>query len=165
MMRDSLAFPILPRTPATLLAGVLAWSAPAAAQPPDAQGARTHEHVEVAAAALTPTREASGTAWLPDATPMYGLHRPWRGWDVRVDGLAFVQALFEPTDRHRTGGAARRHVSSSNWAMVLMRRPAGDGRFGVRAMVSGEPWTLGRCGALNLLATGEVCDHDTIHDR
>src|SRR5688572_26039531 len=46
-----------------------------------------HEHVAVSAPAVTPTRETSGTAWLPAATPMYGVHRPWRGWDVRLDGV------------------------------------------------------------------------------
>jgi hypothetical protein len=39
--------------------------------------ADVHEHVEVAAPPLTPTREASGTLWLPDVVPMYGADRPW----------------------------------------------------------------------------------------
>ena len=124
-----------------------------------------HEHVAVTAPALTPTRETSGTAWIPVATPMYGVHRPWRGWDLRLDGVAFVQFLYEPGDRHRTGGAASRQFGSVNWGMALARRAIGNGRFGVRAMLSAEPWTIGGCGSLNLLATGEVCDNDTIHDR
>jgi hypothetical protein len=32
-------------------------------------------------------------------------------------------------------------------------------------MVSFEPWTIGGCGYPNLLATGEVCDGEAIHDR
>ena len=32
-------------------------------------------------------------------------------------------------------------------------------------MVSAEPWTVPGCGSLNFLATGEICDGDTIHDR
>jgi hypothetical protein len=32
-------------------------------------------------------------------------------------------------------------------------------------MVSVEPWTVRGCGSLNFLATGEVCNGDTIHDR
>ena len=124
-----------------------------------------HEHVAVTAPALTPTRETSGTAWMPAVTPMYGVHRPWRGWDLRLDGVAFVQFLYEPGDRHRTGGAASRQFGSVNWGMALARRAIGSGRFGVRAMLSAEPWTIGGCGSLNLLATGEVCDNDTIHDR
>jgi hypothetical protein len=129
------------------------------------QTPEVHEHVDVTAAMLTPARDASGTAWLPAATPMYGLHQPWRGWDLRLAGAAFVQTLFEPTDRHRTGGPGRRQAGSLNWGMFMARRNAGSGRVGVRAMVSAEPWTVSDCGALSLLATGEVCERDTIHDR
>ena len=32
-------------------------------------------------------------------------------------------------------------------------------------MTSLEPWTVNDCGFLNFLATGEICDGDTIHDR
>ncbi len=123
------------------------------------------EHVEVTAPALTPTRDASGTAWLPEATPMYGLHRPWRGWDLRLDGVLFAQYLYEPGDRHRTGGSASHQVAGTNWGMAVARRAAGRGRFGVRTMLSAEPWTIDGCGTLSYLSTGEVCEHDTIHDR
>ena len=124
-----------------------------------------HEHVAVTAAPLTPTKEVSGTAWLPESTPMYGVHRPWRGWDVRLNGVAFVHALYEPRDRHRTGGAGTRQVGSSNWGMLMARRDVGGGRFGIRTMLSVEPWTVRGCGSLNFLATGEVCEGDTVHDR
>ena len=49
--------------------------------------------------------------------------------------------------------------------MGMARRPVGEGRLGLRAMVSLEPWTIAGCGYPDLLATGEVCDGDTIHDR
>ena len=32
-------------------------------------------------------------------------------------------------------------------------------------MSSLEPWSVPGCGSINLLATGEMCDGDTIHDR
>jgi hypothetical protein len=32
-------------------------------------------------------------------------------------------------------------------------------------MVSMEPWTVGDCGFINMLASGEMCEGDTIHDR
>jgi hypothetical protein len=124
-----------------------------------------HERVDVAATLLTPTTDASGTAWLPRATPMYGVHRDWRGWDLRVDGNLFAQLVYEPGDRHRTGGPATRQIGSVNWGMFMARRSAGRGRVGVRTMLSAEPWTVEDCGSLNFFATGEVCDGDTIHDR
>jgi hypothetical protein len=147
-----------------LVGAALAWPTAGLAQeqkPP----AEVHEHVAVTAPLLTPTTEASGTAWLPHVTPMYGVHRPWRGWDLRLTGVVFVQALVEPRERHRTGGTSTRQAGSVNWGMFMARRSAGGGRFGVRAMVSAEPWTVPGCGSLSFLATGEVCDGDTIHDR
>ena len=47
--------------------------------------------------------------------------------------------------------------------MARVRRWAA--RFGFGAMLSAEPWTVSDCGFLNLLATGEICEGDTIHDR
>ncbi len=91
--------------------------------------------------------------------------RQWGGWDVMIDGNVFVQYLYEATVGHRTGGASRHQVSSANWGMLMARRRAGAGRLGLRAMLSAEPWTVADCGFLNLLATGEVCQGDTIHDR
>src|SRR5687767_3705473 len=104
-----------------------------------APSTEVHEHVEVAALLLTPAREATGTSWLPDAAPMYGIHRPWHGWDLRIDGAAFVQALYEPNERHRTGGFESRQAGSVNWAMFMARRNLGNGRIGIRTMLSAEP--------------------------
>ena len=151
-----------------LLLGFAEWPTGLSAQTSVAQpqaDTDVHEHVEVKAPALTPARETSGTAWVPQATPMYGVHRPWRGWDLRLAGVAFAQFLYEPVDRHRTGGAATRQFGSVNWGMVTLRRAIGEGRVGFRAMVSAEPVTVPGCGSLNLLATGETCRGDTIHDR
>ena len=124
-----------------------------------------HEHVHVPAVALAPTKEASGTSWLPVATPMYGVHQPWRGWDVRLSGAIFGQMLYEPGDRHRTGGFDNFQFSSVNWGMAMLRRGVGNGRFGLRAMLSAEPATMPDCGSVNFLGTGEICDGETTHDR
>jgi hypothetical protein len=32
-------------------------------------------------------------------------------------------------------------------------------------MFSAEPWTVTRCGSISFLATGEMWEGDTIHDR
>ena len=137
-----------------------AQSTPAAAASP--------QHVHAAASddfPLFPAREASGTAWLPDETPMYGIERPLGRWSVMLHGSAFAQFLYEPGERHRTGGFASQQLSSVNWFMVMARRPLGAGRVGLRTMVSAEPWTVGDCGFINFLAHGEMCEGDTIHDR
>lgn len=126
---------------------------------------QTQQHSHKSTVALFPTREASGTAWVPDETPMYGIARTWRGWDMMLHGSAFAQFLYEPGDKHRTGGSSSSQVSSVNWGMAMARRRLGAGRLGLRAMVSIEPWTVRDCGFVNLLATGEMCQGDTIHDR
>lgn len=96
---------------------------------------------------------------------MFGVHRPWRGWDLRLNGAMFVQALYEPAERHRTGGNSTRQGGSRNWGMAMVRRTLGGGRLGIRTMFSAEPWTIPGCGSLSFLATGEVCEGDTTHDR
>lgn len=152
---------------AVLGAWLAAAAVPAGGQTPAPQSGSTqiHEHVSVPAAMLTPTRDGSGTSWLPVDTPMFGVHRPWRGWDLRLDGSMAGQLLIEPGDRHRTGGPGDRQFSVANWGMVSVRRAAGRGRIGARVMVSAEPLAIPGCGSPSFLATGDVCDDDTVHDR
>jgi hypothetical protein len=76
-------------------------------------------------------------------------------------GNVFLQFINESAEEHR--GAHQ--TGSINWLMGMARRPAGSGLVGVRTMISLEPWTIRGCGYPVLLATGESCDGDTIHDR
>jgi hypothetical protein len=128
-------------------------------------GEHAHQHPSGEQVDLFPAREASGTSWLPDETPMFGVPRTWRGWNLMFHGTAFGQFIYEPGDIHRTGGFDTGQVSSVNWGMAMARRAVGPGRVGVRLMGSIEEWTVTNCGFLNLLATGEICEGDTIHDR
>ena len=132
----------------------------------DPADATPHQHVHSSGAeTLFQPRDASGTSWLPDATPMFGAEHTWSGWNVMLHGAAFPQFLYEPADPHRTGGFSTHQFSVVNWGMLQARRRAGNARFGLRAMISLEPWTLRDCGYISYLATGEVCEGDTIHDR
>jgi len=106
-------------------------------------------------------RQASGTAWQPSATPMEGVHASAGGWTFMGHANVFAQFLYESGEVHRTS----RQAGSINWFMGMARRPVGNGRIGVRAMLSAEPWTIAGCGYPDLLATGEVCDGDTLHDQ
>jgi hypothetical protein len=138
----------------------------AQAQDPQRVASEQHQHIaQHAHETLFPSREASGTAWLPDEGPMYGLQFTRGRWQIMLHGTLVAQYLYEPGEQHRTGGYAAHQVSSVNWGMVMARRPLGAGRVGLRAMASVEPWTVADCGFLNRLATGEMCEGDTIHDR
>ena len=118
-----------------------------------------HAHHSMTEGMLFDTREASGTAWLPRSTPMHGVFQTVGPWQVMWHGNAFLQYLHESGDR----GAEQ--TGSINWFMGMVRRNVGGGRLGFRGMLSIEPWTIRGCGYPDLLATGEVCDGEIIHDR
>jgi len=105
------------------------------------------------------SREGSGTSWLPDETPMYAFHSEAGGWMVMTHGNAFVQYL------HETGDRGSHQLGSVNWLMAAGARPLGTSRVTVRGMVSLEPFTIAGCGYPDLLASGEVCRGQSIHDR
>ncbi|HEX7741236.1 MAG TPA: hypothetical protein VF442_02190, partial [Sphingobium sp.] len=104
-------------------------------------------------------REGSGTSWLPDASPMYMVHRQKGPWMLMAHANAFLQYLHESGDRgaHQTG--------SINWLMGMAERGVGRGHLELRGMLSAEPWTIRGCGYPDLLASGELCSGETIHDR
>ena len=138
--------------PATLLTAVrslvaatclLAAASPALSQQQDPDPPLTgHLHPDGAASALVPSRESSGTSWLPGATPMDGFHCQAGGWALMAHGQAFAQFLYESAEAHRRS----RQAGSINWVMGTARRQLLGGRFGLRAMASLEPWTIPGCG-------------------
>jgi hypothetical protein len=116
-----------------------------------------HEHEGMAA--MPTMREASGTAWLPDDTPMYARHRTAGAWMLMGHANAFVQYL------HDAGDHGSHQAGSINWAMGMASRSAAGGHLSLTGMLSAEPWTIGGCGYPDLLASGERCDGGVIHDR
>jgi hypothetical protein len=78
-----------------------------------------------------------------------------------LHGNLFMQYLHEWAPIHR----GSHQLGSINWFMAMARREAGGGRAGMRAMFSLEPWTIPGCGYPDLLASGEQCDGDGLHDR
>jgi YHS domain-containing protein len=147
-----------------VLVAATAWSAGAQTWPP----AEPHEHGQATVPATgdhaahdmtAMAREGSGTAWLPDTTPMYAVHRDKGAWQLMGHENLFLQYFHESGDR----GADQ--VGSINWVMGMANRNLGAGRLGLRGMFSLEPWTIGGCGYPDLLASGESCEGEKIHDR
>jgi hypothetical protein len=103
-------------------------------------------------------REGSGTAWLPDSSPMAALHASTGTWGLMLHGNGFLQYIYEPGQR---GGS---QLVSLNWLMGMARRPLIGGVFGLRAMLSAEPFTIPGCGYPLLLQSGESCDGEPLHD-
>jgi hypothetical protein len=104
-------------------------------------------------------RDGSGTAWLPDETPMYAIHSTRGPWTLMFHENVFLQYL------HESGERGDDQPGSINWAMGMALRNAGPGHIRLRGMLSLEPWSIRGCGYPDLLATGEVCESEKIHDR
>ena len=105
------------------------------------------------------TRDGSGTAWLPDESPMYALHGMKGPWTLMFHENVFLQFL------HESGTRGDDQFGSINWVMGMAQRNLGRGRLGLRGMISLEPWSIRGCGYPDLLATGEACLGAKIHDR
>ena len=104
-------------------------------------------------------RDASGTAWQPDATPMAAIHREHGDWSLMLHANAFAGWDWQGTDR---GDEA---LTSVNWLMLMASRPLGGGELGLRGMFSAEPLTVGDDGYPLLLQSGETAGGRPLHDR
>jgi len=141
-------------------------SKPAPAKPPAAHDMASMPGMDMPgmdmsqpmAAALGPyasTREASGTAWQPDASEHAGLHLTSGPWTVMFHGL--LNGVYDWQGGPR--GGEKGFVSGM--LMAMAQRPAGEGgTLQLRAMLSPEP-LMGPRGYPLLLATGETADGRT----
>lgn len=100
------------------------------------------------------TREASGTSWQPDATPMMGIETMGDTWSTMLHGFANIVYDDQGGPRGDT------KTFSESMLMAMARRSLGDGTLGLRGMVSLDP-TIGRSGYPLLFGTGETADGKT----
>ena len=107
-------------------------------------------------------RAGSGTAWLPDSSPMHAAHFRAGEWTLMVHGI--IAPLY---DAQGEGGRARGgdQFIVINWGMITARRPMGGGSLALRAMASAEPWTVGPRGYPLLLQSGETYKGAPLVDR
>lgn len=107
-------------------------------------------------------REASGTAWQPDSTPLpYPMiHLMHDDWMLMAHGWAYLNYASAGGDR------GDEKFFSSNMFMLMGRREMGSGVLGLRGMFSLEPVTIGTNGYPLLLQTGETSNgEDHLIDR
>lgn len=107
------------------------------------------------------SQEASGTAWLPSSSPMYGkmLMQP------NGDMLMLHGAIMP---RYTNVGSSRgdRRFDAPNWFMGMYGHPLDSrSQLGLRAMLSLDPITEGGYGYPLLFQTGESWHHQPLHDR
>lgn len=97
-------------------------------------------------------RDASGTAWQPESSPMDGVHFAAGGWRLMAHG--FVTAIHD--DQGGPRGDAK--TFSSSMAMLMASRNLGaDDRLTLRAMASLDA-LMGKRGYPLLFATGETAE-------
>ncbi len=97
------------------------------------------------------TREASGTSWVPDSSPLEGMHEMGDPWTTMAH--ANVNAIYD-----RQGGPrGDTKTFASSMFMAMAQRPAAGGTLGLRGMFSLDP-LMGKSGYPELLQTGETAD-------
>jgi len=107
------------------------------------------------------SREASGTAWLPDSSPMYGKMIMQPNGD-----MVMLHGAIMP--RYVNVGSKRgdRRFDAPNWFMGMYGHPIdSQSQLGLRAMLSLDPITEGGYGYPLLFQTGETWHHQPLHDR
>jgi hypothetical protein len=105
------------------------------------------------------SRNASGTAWQPDATPMYGAEYMLGEWMLMVHGNAFLGYDAQGGPR---GGEK---LIATGWGMLMAQHDLAGGAFSARVMLSPEPLTVGKSGYPLLLQSGETYSGRPLRDR
>jgi hypothetical protein len=96
-------------------------------------------------------RDASGTSWQPESTPMEGIHGLLGDWSTMVHG--YISAIYD----HQGGPRGDDKSFSSSMLMGMAQRPLGTGHLMLRGMISLDP-LMGKSGYPLLLQTGETAD-------
>jgi hypothetical protein len=97
------------------------------------------------------TREASGTSWQPDSTPMSGWHGTQGPW------LAMVHGYLDLVYDDQGGPRGNSQSFLTGMLMFMLRRELAGGALGLRVMVSPDP-AMGPAGYPELFQTGETAD-------
>ncbi|HMC92906.1 MAG TPA: hypothetical protein VKI45_10630 [Allosphingosinicella sp.] len=97
------------------------------------------------------SREASGTAWQPDASEHQGLHIMTGGW------MLMAHAVLNGVWDKQTGPRGNEKAFVSGMLMGMARRDVGPGTVQFRAMLSPDP-LMGARGYPLLLASGETAN-------
>ena len=114
-------------------------------------GMEHHHAMKGAFGPYSGNREASGTAWQPDASRHVGLHIMAGDWTLMVHGGL---SLVGDTQRGPRGDDK---VFVAGHIMAMARRELGPGTLQLRTILSPEP-LMGARGYPLLLASGETAD-------
>lgn len=105
------------------------------------------------------TREASGTAWQPDGTPMHAHHFMLGDWQAMAHYNVF--AGYD----HQSGARGDDQFNSINWFMLMATKRDGANELTFRSMLSLEPWTTTTKGYPLSFQSGESYQGRPLVDR
>ncbi|HTD62377.1 MAG TPA: hypothetical protein VK679_17100 [Gemmatimonadaceae bacterium] len=111
---------------------------------------------------LPMNRMGSGTSWLPDETPMHAEHMMAGGWQFMLHYMAFANYDHQESTRNIDGAT---QFNGIDWFMGMAQHDVGASRLTLRAMLSTDPFTVGKAGYPLLLQTGESYRGEPLHDR
>jgi hypothetical protein len=97
------------------------------------------------------TREGSGTSWVPETSPHEGIHGRIGDWTT------MWHANFNLVYDRQGGPRGGEKTFVNGMVMGMAQRQIGEHTFGVRAMLSPDPF-MGKAGYPLLLASGETAD-------
>ena len=105
-------------------------------------------------------RESSGTAWVPDSTPMYGK------MFMFGDDMLMLHGAILPRYTNVSTQRGDDRIDAPNWIMAMFSHSLGENtQLGFRAMMSLDPLTEGGRGYPLLLQSGESWHGQPLHDR
>jgi hypothetical protein len=113
---------------------------------------------------LPMSRDGSGTSWLPDASPMYGLMLNSGKWSYMLHGN--IALRYTKQDLENKGSRGNDQVDAPNWFMGMAQRPVGkNGLLHLNLMMSLDRLTEGGNGYPLLFQTGESWKGVPLVDR
>lgn len=113
---------------------------------------------------LPMTRNGSGTAWLPDNSPMYGYMFHSGKWMYMLHGDVYLR--YNKQDLLDKGKRGDSKFDAPNMVMLMGQRAVGSkGLFHFNTMISLDPLTVGNGGYPLLFQTGESYKGQPLVDR
>ncbi len=113
---------------------------------------------------LPMNRNGSGTAWLPDASPIYGMMYHDKGWMFMLHGNLFLR--YNNQDFTNKGSRGDHEFDAPNWVMLMGQKQIGEkGLFHFNIMTSLDAALGGNDGYPLLFQSGEAYQGKPIVDR
>lgn len=140
----------------------------------DKKSEMSHDHNEMEMRAVTDinaamTRESSGTAWVPDSTPMYATMKTFGdGSMLMFHGNVFLRYTNVGSTRDFSVGGRgdNERFDAPSMFMLMYSKPINNrSQIGLRAMLSLDPIIERGFGYPLLYQSGETYGGEPIHDR